>query len=233
MTHPSGRGRSNFVIGLVLIGLGALFLLGQVIHISTLRMMMPFFFLLPGVLFFVAMALGGKAAGPLAIPGSIVTMAGLILLVQGLTGYYQSWAYAWALILPAAVGIGLIIHGMYSNEPRLSHNGRRWLTTGLILFLSFGAFFEILIFRSSGGSIVWPALMIVFGAYLLMRRGSQPAAPVAARTEVISAPSREELIHPQTSAKPIKMPAPAAPPQFEPIDKPRVRRKSAGTPPKE
>jgi hypothetical protein len=233
MTHPSGRGRPNFVIGLVLIGFGVLFLLGQVIHVSTWRMMMPFFFLLPGILFFVAMALGGKSTGPLAIPGSIVTMAGLILLFQGVTGYYKSWAYAWALILPTAVGAGLIIHGMYSNEPRLSHNGRRWLTTGLIIFLSLGAFFEILIFRNSAGSIVWPGLMIAFGAYLLLRRGSQASAPVAARTEVISAPSQEEPPPRPASTKPIKMPVPAAPPQFEPLDKPRARRKSAEREPKE
>lgn len=232
MAQSSGRGRPNLIIGLVLIGLGALFLLGQVIQINTLRMILPFFFLLPGVLFFVAMALGGKTTGPLAIPGSIVTTAGLILLFQGITGYYASWAYTWALILPAAVGIGLIIHGMYSNEPRLIHNGRRLLTTGLVLFLCFGAFFEILIFRSTAGSIVWPGLMIVLGAYLLLRRGSQATTTVA-RTEVISAPSTEEPARPPAGTKPIKMPAPAAPPQFEPIDKPRARRKSTGTQPKE
>jgi hypothetical protein len=234
MAHSSGRGRSNFIVGLVLIGLGALFLLGQVVHVGTLQLLLPFYFLLPGILFFVAMTLGGKTTGPLAIPGSIVTAAGLILLFQGLTGYYKSWWYAWALILPASAGIGLIIHGMYSNEPRLIHSGRRWLTTGLIVFLCFGAFFEILIFRSTAGSIVWPGLMIALGAYLLLRRGSQTTAP-AARTEVISAPSTEVPARPSVSPRPIAsaQPVPPALPQFEPIDKPRARRRSTSIQPKE
>lgn len=232
MTQSSERGRPNLVIGLVLIGLGALFLLGQVVQINTLRMILPFFFLLPGLLFFVAMALGGKSTGPLAIPGSIVTIAGLILLFQGLTGYYASWAYAWALILPTGVGIGLILHGMYSNEPRLIHNGRRLLTTGLILFLCFGAFFEILIFRTDTGSIVWPGLMIVLGAYLLLRRSGHTTAPEA-RTEVISAPSSAEPTRSSVPTNPIKPPSPPAPPQFEPLDRPRSRRRSTSTQPKE
>lgn len=235
MAHSNGRGRPNFVIGLVLIGLGALFLLGQIVQVSTLQLLLPFYFLLPGLLFFVAMTLGGKATGPLAIPGSIVTTAGLILLFQGLTDYYKSWWYVWTLILPASAGIGLIIHGMYSNEPRLLHSGRRWLTTGLIAFLCFGAFFEILIFRSGAGSIVWPGLMIVLGAYLLLRRSSQPTAPAVARTEVISAPSAETPAHPSAPLRPIapSQPEPPAPPQFEPIDKPRTRRKSTSTQPRE
>jgi hypothetical protein len=234
MAHSSGRGRSNFVIGLVLVGAGALFLLGQIIQVSSLQLLLPFYFLLPGIMFFVAMKLGGKTTGPLAIPGSIVTTAGLILLFQGLTDYYRSWWYAWALILPASVGVGLIIHGMYSNEPRLIHSGRRWLTTGLILFLCFGAFFEILIFRSTAGSIVWPGLMIALGIYLLLRRGSHTTVP-AVRTEVISAPSTEVPARRSAPPRPIAppQPAPPAPPQFEPLDKPRPRRKSASIQPKE
>jgi hypothetical protein len=177
------------------------------------------------------MVLGGKAAGPLAIPGSIVTTAGLILLFQGFAGgYYQSWAYTGALVFPAAVGVGLMIHGKYSDEPRLVRTGRRWLNTGLVIFLASGAFFEILIFRSAMGRIAWPALMIAFGAYLLMRRGGTQRAP-AARIEVIDTSKQEIPTQPATPTRPIASPPPPAPTEFEPIAKPRARRKSTtGTP---
>jgi hypothetical protein len=148
----------------------------------------------------------------------------LLLFFQGFTDYYQSWAYAWALIFPASVGVGLMIHGMYSDEPRLVDTGRRWLTTGLIIFLAAGAFFEILIFRSMVGRVVWPGMMIVLGAYLLMRRGSQQGGSNG-RIAVVE-PSSSEATKPPASTKPIKAPAPPPPPEFEPIDKPRTKRKS-------
>ncbi|MBN1313372.1 MAG: hypothetical protein JXB30_18340 [Anaerolineae bacterium] len=225
MTQSSERGRPNFIIGLMLIGLGALFLLGQVFRVNTWQLMLPFFFVLPGILFFVGMTLGGKAAGPLAIPGSIVTTAGLLLFFQGFTDYYQSWAYAWALIFPTSVGVGLMIHGMYSDEPRLVDTGRRWLAIGLIVFLAAGAFFEILVFKSMVGRIVWPGLMIILGAYLLMRKGGQEGGSNG-RIEAGAASSAEAPTKPPAQTKPIKAPAPPPPPEFEPIDKPRTKRKS-------
>jgi membrane-bound ClpP family serine protease len=65
----------------------------------------PFLIIGCGALFFVAMFLSGKSAAWLAIPGSIIIVTGLILLAQNLTGYWESWSYAWTLIV-IAVGLG-------------------------------------------------------------------------------------------------------------------------------
>ncbi len=75
------------MIALLLIGLGLLFLLLQFVPLDLGRNAWPFFIIIPGLLFFAGMALGGRDAARLAIPGSIVTMVGLILLYQNTTPY--------------------------------------------------------------------------------------------------------------------------------------------------
>jgi hypothetical protein len=201
----SPRGRANLAIGALLIGLGALFLFGHLFHVNLWAFFWPFFIIVPGLLFFVGMVLGGKPAGPLAIPGSIVTMVGLLLLYQSITGHWESWAYAWALILPTSVGIGLSINGAWSDVERLVTTGAKWITVGIALFLIGGVFFELILNISDNfiGNVVWPGLLIAFGLYLLLRRGanagSGQAAKPAADTPVEEAP-----------------PAPPEP-EFEPI----------------
>lgn len=104
------RVTGQIALAIGLIGLGILFLVGQLLGISLIGWLWPFFVITPGVLFFVVMALGGKDASGFAIPGSIITTVGLILFYQNLTGHWASWAYAWALIFPTAVGAGMMIH---------------------------------------------------------------------------------------------------------------------------
>src|SRR5687767_13393634 len=102
------RGRANVAVGAALVGLGALFLISRLFDINLGRFVWPFFIIIPGALFFVGMVAGGKAAGPLAVPGSIVTMTGLILLYNSIFNAWINLFYIWALILPTAAGIGLI-----------------------------------------------------------------------------------------------------------------------------
>jgi hypothetical protein len=109
-------------IGAVLVALGILFLLEQFFDVRLGQWLWPLFIIIPGLLFFVGMVLGGKPAGPLAIPGSIVTTVGLLLFYQNTFNHFESWAYAWAL-MPVAVGIGLMINGIWSEQPALVHNG--------------------------------------------------------------------------------------------------------------
>lgn len=174
MTRFSTRGRSNVILGVVLVGLGAMFLLGRFFNVDFGRFLWPFFIIVPGLLFFVGMVLLGKQASPLAIPGSIVTMTGLLLLYQSLTNHWESWAYAWALIFPTAVGVGLMINGGWSDNDRLVAHGARWAGIGVAIFIVLGIFFELLLNISGTGfgSVVWPLALIGFGLYLLMRRGA-------------------------------------------------------------
>ncbi len=189
MATNNSHGRSTLLIGILLVGLGALFLLGQILRIDLWQFFWPFFVIVPGLLVFVGMVLGGKPAGPLAIPGSIVTMVGLLLLYQAITGHWESWAYAWALIFPTAVGIGLVINGAWSGIERLVEVGWKWITAGAVIFLIGGMFFELIlnISRSLIGDVVWPGLLIALGLYLLLRRGAGAPAteqpPARAETE--------------------------------------------------
>jgi hypothetical protein len=185
MATNNQRGRANLLIGMMLVGLGALFLIGQVFNVNLWQFLWPFFIIVPGLLFFVGMLLGGKPAGPLAIPGSIVMMVGLLLLYQAVTNHWESWAYAWALIFPTSVGIGLAINGAWSDVERLTKTGMRWITAGLIIFLVGGVFFEVLLNISRGivSDVVWPGLLIVLGVYLLVRRGSRSNEPAVREPE--------------------------------------------------
>jgi hypothetical protein len=216
MSGEYSRGRANLLIGVALVGLGALFLLGQVFHVNMWAFFWPFFILIPGLLFFVGMALGGKAAGPLAIPGSVVTMVGLILMYQSVTHHWTSWVYAWALIFPTSVGIGLVINGAWSEVDRLVTTGMKWIVTGVTIFLIGGVFFE-LILNISGGAlakIVWPGLLIVLGIYLLTRRRDEGHHEPPATFELPTRPVVHEAEEPRQPAV-----------EFEPLDQTRAGKK--------
>ena len=97
---------------------------------------------------------------------------GLLLFYQNITGHFESWSYAWALI-PAAVGVGLMIQGAYTGNGELARNGRRLAMIGGLLFLGFAAFFEGM-FRFGQfwmvGQLLWPLLLIGLGLFILLGR---------------------------------------------------------------
>lgn len=168
------KGRNYWGIwgGVLLIGLGLVFLLGQLLRFNVWRFIWPFFIIAAGLTFFAGMFAGGRAAGALALPGSIITTVGVILFVQNTFGIWGTWAYAWGLII-AGVGIGLLIFGRQSSLPELRQAGRVVLAVGLGLFFVFGLFFELgaalLGLRSLGG-VLWPLMLILLGLYFLIGR---------------------------------------------------------------
>jgi len=172
METSERRGQSvSSVGGLILVLLGALFLLQQVVDFDIGRIVWPFFIIIPGLLCLTAVALGGKASGWLAVPGSIVTMVGCILLFQALTGRYVTWAYAWALVAPFGVGVGMLLLGLRDDHPWGMASGLTLMAIGLGLFLACGAFFEVLIFRGAvAAGTIWPLALIAVGIVLLIGR---------------------------------------------------------------
>jgi LiaI-LiaF-like transmembrane region len=160
--------------GLLLIGLGVLFLLGQFVRFDIWHYLWPFFVIGFGLMFFVGMIAGGKEAGGLAIPGSLFTMLGLLFLYQNAFNHWASWAYAWALLAPTSVGIGLMIFGRWSDKPGLYQPGWLLMIIGLTIFLALGAFFELLAGIAgfaSPGRVLWPLVLILVGVLLLFGRG--------------------------------------------------------------
>lgn len=97
-----------------------------------------------GVLLFVlALIAGGQRGETLVVFGSMMTMAGLVLLYQDRSGNWASWAYVWALVAPTSIGIGYLIYGPIKRRPDLTRRGVRMTAVGLALFLTFLVLFEV------------------------------------------------------------------------------------------
>jgi hypothetical protein len=164
--------RTSLVFGGLLIGLGVLFLIGQIFRVNVWEYAWPMFILVPGLIFFGITVSGGSSSAGFAIPASIITTVGLIFFFQALTGHYASWAYAWTLIFPTAVGLGLFIMGSQSDDESLRRQGKGFLRAGLVLFVLLGFVFEA-IFRMGDSflsRLFWPSLIILFGVYLILRQ---------------------------------------------------------------
>lgn len=167
--------------GVALIAFGLLFLLGQLFARTDFwGSMWPMFPIALGVIFYVAMFAGGKGAAGFAVPATIITMIGLILFFQNLTGLFETWAYAWALIV-FAVGLGIYIMGLYTGKEADRRSGVSVMRVGLILFIIFGALMEMIFRNFISDNVmqyVFPALMILIGIYLIFRpKKSQIEAP--------------------------------------------------------
>ena len=154
--------------GSLLLGLGALLLIGQFAG----GLSWPLFVLLPGLAILAVALVGPRSAAPRAVPVSIVTTVGLILFVQDLTGRFETWSYAWGLV-QAAAGAGMFLYASLEDRPPMQREGLRVMTIGLALFAAFGVFFEFLVFdgslRGAGGWIL-PLLLILAGAWMLRER---------------------------------------------------------------
>lgn len=161
---------ASLVFGMAFILFGLLLLAGQLLHIDFLGLLWPFFIIAPGLALFAAALLpSGRGGEPLAVIGSIVTMVGAILLFQNVTGWWATWAYAWALIAPTSIGLGLLVWGVVKGHPGKVKEGLNLAGIGLVIFFVAGAFFELVLGVSGFGlgSLALPFLLIGLGVLLL------------------------------------------------------------------
>ena len=178
MQSSSRRGGLTAILGAALVIVGATILVGQFLRIDLWRFVWPLFVIIPGIGLFAWMASGDRQTAWLAVPASIVTMTGLILLYQSVTDHWESWAYVWSLIVPVAVGIGLVLQAQRTGKESLRRTGQGMIRVGLVIFLVSGTLFE-LVFRASGsavGQVFWPSVLVMVGLYLIFRRSSAPAS---------------------------------------------------------
>jgi len=183
----------SLIGGLVLIALGLLALAGQLFReFNFWGTIWPFFIVAIGTLFFLGMFAGGKSEAGLAIPGSILTAIGLMLFLQNLFSYWESWAYSWTVI-PMSVGLGIFIMGRYTENPAQRASGLQLLKIGAILFIVFGAFFEMLIFNSFAFSkYLFPVALILLGIYLILGRSGLLAKPQDMPAVTADSPAKSE-----------------------------------------
>lgn len=160
-------------VGVALIALGALFAFEELLDVSLMAAAWPLVIVAIGALFFAGMIVGGERLGALAIPGSILVTVGLVLFVQNATGAWQTWAYAWALVTPGSVGLGLLIFGAWSRLPKVRQVGWGLLAAGAVAFAVFGAFFELVVgiggLREDVARVLWPALLVAGGLIVVIR----------------------------------------------------------------
>jgi hypothetical protein len=176
----SSSNQAATVGGIVLVGLGVLFLAQQAIGFDLGHYGWPIFVLLPGLALLAGFALGPRGAAGLAVPGCVVTMVGMILAIQNTFNLWATWAYAWGLII-AAVGLGLTLQGERFGQPRVVQTGIRLFEGGLLAFVVFAVFFELILDINHLGigvlrGTLGPAVLILAGLYLLLRRRGRPVS---------------------------------------------------------
>src|SRR6266550_2260362 len=166
--------RQSTILGGLLVLIGAILLIGQFVRIDIGHYGWPFFVIAPGVLLIVVgLAARGAVSEGLAITGSIIAVSGLILLYQNATDHFESWAYAWALVFPGAIGLGMSLYGWRAGRPGNLRTGARLAGIGLVVFLVGAAFFEGVI--GIGGyhldhtaGVAVGAIIIALGAVILV-----------------------------------------------------------------
>jgi hypothetical protein len=162
--------RSNvgsLIGGAVLIGFGLLSLIPQLFRDLNWAFLWPFIIIGAGALFFIAMFATGKGGAALAVPGSVIGGVGLVLLFQNITRRWESMSYFWTVII-MFVGLGIYLMGRYGEDEQQKKAGGRVMKVGFILFIIFGSIFEMIF--SSFGNLIFPILLILLGAYLVLSR---------------------------------------------------------------
>jgi hypothetical protein len=133
-------------LGGLLVLLGALVLLGQAFELELGRVGWPFSVIVPGLgLLGLGLAGAGRLGEVLATVGGVVTMTGLVLLVQSATDQFDTWAYAWTLVFLVGAGIGRWLVGVVRGCGDLAASGGWLIAAGLVGFLSLGVFFEVVV----------------------------------------------------------------------------------------
>jgi hypothetical protein len=163
-------------LGGLLVLLGIVIVLGQALDLDLGRVGWPFLVITPGLaLLGLGLAAPGRLGEVLATVGGVVTMAGLVLLVQNATDRFDTWAYAWTLVVLVGPGIGRWLVGVVRGRSDLAASGGWLIGAGLVAFLGLAVFFEVVVRiggRPFGAASRYglAALLILAGLLLLGRR---------------------------------------------------------------
>ncbi|HKB32798.1 MAG TPA: hypothetical protein VKF16_02935 [Candidatus Dormibacteraeota bacterium] len=172
--RPMGprSGGSSMALGIVLVVVG-LFALGVVVFgIDLTQYGWPLFVIIPGLTLLVVGFIGGGVGA--SVPGGIVTMLGLVLAYQSSSGDWASWAFAWALVAPGGVGLGLYLQALRDRDLETLKRGRTLIFIAALIFMIGFVFFESILGISGMdygifGKAALPGLLIVIGIILLVR----------------------------------------------------------------
>src|SRR5487761_550042 len=169
---PARRNGAGIALGVVLVVVGVFYFLVQITGVDLSSFGWPLFVIIPGITLLIVgfISLGTGAA----IPGGILPVVGLVLAYQNSTGHWTSWAYAWALVAPGGVGLGLFLQGLRERNGNLIRQGRSLMFIALLIFMVGFVLFESILNISGINDepvvkAALPALFIVIGILLLAR----------------------------------------------------------------
>ena len=174
--HGRRRLGGEAALGGLLVLLGLVVLLGQALDLEVGRVAWPVFVIGPGLgLLGLGLAAAGRLGEVLAMAGGVVTMAGVVLAVQNATDRFETWAYAWTLVLVVGAGLGRWLVGVVRGRGDLAASGAWLMAGGLVGFLVLAVVFEVVVGiggrgYGSGGGYGLAALLIGAGLVLLGRR---------------------------------------------------------------
>lgn len=167
------RASSSAALGVVLVVLGIFALVIALTGYDLTQNGWPLFILVPGLTLLIA---GFISFGAVAtVPGGIVTMLGVVLAVTNSTGHWAVLAYAWALVFPFGVGLGLYLQALRDRDLNGLRTGRTLLFVGFMIFLIGFVLFESILGISGRDTFgPWskaalPVLLIVVGVILFVR----------------------------------------------------------------
>ena len=172
-TTPQRRGgSSSTALGIVLVVVGIFAFIVVMAGIDLTQYGWPLFVIIPGVTLLIV---GFFGVGSVAtVPGGIVTMLGVVLAYQNSTGDWPSWAFAWALVVPFGVGLGMYLQALRDRDIGSLRTGRSLMLVGSMIFIIGFVLFESILGISGDrygpvGKGALPALLIVIGIILLVR----------------------------------------------------------------
>lgn len=170
-----GDDHSKTILGFGLISVGVLVAIARFTNFSIGDNLWPLFIIVPGVVLLMASASAGSSGKWLSVAGATTTITGLLLAYQNTFDHYESWAYAWALVGPVAIGAGWMVHGLRHDDAELVAAGRKQINRGGALFLAGAVFFELILNISGRGiaglmtnPIVLPVILIGAGLFFLI-----------------------------------------------------------------
>jgi DNA-binding CsgD family transcriptional regulator len=197
-----GRSQPAKIASFSLIGIGLALLALNLFTRGAMNVALPLVFLVLGGIFFIlAFNLRHTISWSpfLFIPAMLSSAFGIIFLLNVLTQDWNSWAYAWLLLL-AALGLGILLTNRNTPlPPVLSIIGWVMTLAGLSLFCLFGAI--------SGGrfiQVIAPILLVAAGLSLrwfnfdrLLKSLASKKAPLPSTLR--SSPVNLDLVEPLSS----------------------------------
>ncbi len=165
------RRAMTFSGGALLVAIGALLLL-RAFGTEIDPLVFALAILVLGAALFGVMFMRGRSDSPLAVPAAVLTVTGAVTMVQVLTDHWESWAYTWALVLPASIGLGRVIEGWWGQSRERETWGVKLAGIGIGLFVAGWVFFEVIVPATENSLLYLGALLLIAGGlYLLVSRG--------------------------------------------------------------